>query len=98
MKQNIFTIYDVKAEAYLQPIFVENEATAKRALMDVLGNPEHQFAKYPMDYSLFHIGKYSQENGSIEPLPPTFVCNLHELLKVQEEFIQAVPTGAEATN
>jgi hypothetical protein len=96
MKQNIFTIYDVKAEAYLQPIFVENEATAKRALMDVLSNPEHQFAKYPMDYSLFHIGKYSQENGVIEPVPPTFVCNLHELNKTAE--VVDLPTGVEATN
>jgi len=61
----IFTVYDSKAEAYLQPFFLKTKAMAIREITDAANNPEHQFGKYPEDYVLFHIGSYNEDTGWI---------------------------------
>jgi len=59
----IFTVYDSKAEAYLQPFFLKTKALALREITDAANNPEHQFGKYPEDYVLFHLGQYDEDKG-----------------------------------
>jgi len=61
----IFTVYDSKAEAYLQPFFLKTKAMAIREITDAANNPEHQFGKYPQDYVLFHIGSYNEDTATI---------------------------------
>lgn len=70
---NIYTIYDVKAEAYLTPFFLQNDAILKRIILDTLSDPEHLFAKHPEDYVVFKCGTFDDQTGDITPLQPIHV-------------------------
>lgn len=75
----IFTIYDNKAKAYLQPFFSRNVATATREVEQVVNTPDHNFNIHASDYGLFDLGEYDEESGKIKSIPPTHVINLIEL-------------------
>lgn len=66
MKLKIFTVYDSKAEAFLQPFFIKSKGHAIRAFQELTNDKTHQFGKYPADYTLFEIGEYDEEKGTIE--------------------------------
>jgi len=66
MLQQIFTIYDSKIEAYLQPFFMPTKGAAIRAVTDTLASPDHIFAKHPEDYTLFHLGSYEDGKSTFE--------------------------------
>jgi len=63
---NCFTVYDSAARRYLEPFFAETVEVAIRMFRTLCNRPEHQFAKFPEDYALFHIGSFSQETGMLE--------------------------------
>lgn len=64
----IFTVYDAKAETYLQPFFSQNEATAQRAFQAAATDEDHDFSKFAEDYTLFEIGAWNDEGGEIKTL------------------------------
>ena len=63
MKQNIFTIYDSKANAYLTPFFLHKDGMALRVFTDCVNDTQHQFGKHPEDYTLFNIGSWDDEKA-----------------------------------
>lgn len=78
MTKKIFAIYDEKAEAYLQPFFLDTMPLAIRMIGDLLQQPEHNFAKHPSDYTLFLIGEFDESTSKIESFK-TCVANFVEL-------------------
>lgn len=68
MKVGVFSIFDSKAEAYLQPFFSPNAGTATRALHQVVNDPSSNFCKFPADYTLFEIGSYNDATGDLDKL------------------------------
>ena len=80
MISNIYTIYDVKAEAYLTPFFLQNEAILKRTIMDTLSDDNHMFGKHPEDYIMYYVGEYDDQTGQIvSPETPTVLWKLIDL-------------------
>lgn len=70
----IYSIFDSKAEYYM-PFFVErNDMTAIRA-MEAAMQPDHPIYKNATDYSLFHIGTWDQETGAIRTKGPKHVTD-----------------------
>ncbi len=66
------SIYDSKAEAWLQPMFFQAAGQAIRSFSDVINSKETEFAKHPEDYSIFIIGKFDQRTGIFDAeVPPT---------------------------
>lgn len=65
MIQKIFSIFDEKAEAFMQPFYCETSGVAIRHITDCLSNPDHQFSKHPSDYTLFNLGEFNNLDGSI---------------------------------
>lgn len=63
MKHKVFTVYDSKAQVYMQPIFMRSEGEATRAFETSIMSVDHTFAKYPADYTMFCIGEYDDDNG-----------------------------------
>lgn len=63
----IFSIYDEKAEAFLQPFFMETVGQAERALIDCMSDENHNFARHSADYTLFQIGEFDQSTAVITP-------------------------------
>lgn len=58
MIHKIYSIYDSKAEAYLQPFFMIAKGSALRAITDLANDPSHAFCKHAEDYSLFELGSF----------------------------------------
>lgn len=64
---NIYAIFDVKARIHTIPFFMQYDAPAVRAFVDMLRDKNHQFGKNHGDYSLYALGEYDDETGIIIP-------------------------------
>lgn len=74
MIQNIYTIHDLVAQTHMQPFHANNDNEAKRLFLTWMNNPELPMNKHPQDYSLYHIGFYDTDKGSIEGIDvPTLI-------------------------
>lgn len=93
---NIFTIFDTKAKAYLQPFFSRNKATALREVTQVVNTPDHSFNIHCEDYGLFQLGEYDEKTGKIESYPPIHIANLIEL-KTFDDRQSSLPITEEKT-
>ncbi len=62
MKMHMFTVYDLKAAAYITPFFLPTVAQAKRAFNDCVADTNHQFGLHPEDYDLYSLGTYDNES------------------------------------
>lgn len=67
MNLKIFSIFDGKAQAYIQPFFLPTVGMAVRTFTDCVTDPGHAFGKHPEDYTLFEIGEFDDHSGEIEP-------------------------------
>jgi len=65
MLVKIFSIYDSKAQAYLQPFFSPTKGTAIRAFADHVNNPDTDMCKHAEDFTLFEIGEFNDSNAEI---------------------------------
>lgn len=63
MQLTIFSIYDSKAEAYIQPFFAPNAPTGLRMFGDAANDETTMFAKHGEDYTLFELGTFDQNTG-----------------------------------
>lgn len=70
MQPKIFTVYDVQAETFGQPFFMQSEGIALRSFHEAALNPESEISKYPDDYVLYAIGEYNDDTGHITPQEP----------------------------
>lgn len=78
MLQQIYTVYDEKAGAYLTPFFMPTDGMALRAITDALTDKEHQFTKHSEDFTLYRIGIFDDSDGAI--------TNKKEMLKTLLEL------------
>lgn len=65
MKVSIFSIYDSKAEAYLQPFFAPTVGIALRRFQAAAQDVTTDFHKFAGDYTLFQIGMFDDHNGEV---------------------------------
>jgi len=65
MVHKIYSVYDSKAETYTPPFFQHREAMAIRTFTDCCNDKGHTFGMHPEDYTLFELGEYDDNNGSI---------------------------------
>lgn len=91
MTEQLFTVYDSAARAYLQPFFAPTIEAALRMFREVCNKPDHQFNKYPEDYTLFHCGEFCQETGQLTAIEPhslgvaiTFLPAQHNIKAVND--------------
>lgn len=68
MKFKIFSVYDLKGEAFGMPLFFAAKGQAVRAFDDQCNDPSSTIAKHPGDYTLMEIGEYDDSNGLLVPL------------------------------
>lgn len=89
MKTLIFTVYDTKAECYLQPFFLPTRGLALRTFTETVNDKSHNFGKYPEDYTLFVLGSYEDQNSEF------LLSKAPISLGVGVEFLnpKSLPTG-----
>jgi hypothetical protein len=94
MIYRMFTVYDVKAEAYLVPFFARTRGEATRMFANSANDPNHQFFTNGEDFSLYALGEYDDSDGSIEALAePEFIAKAIHLKKPEmgsPEMMQAI--------
>ena len=79
-KFTIYSIYDVKAQAYGSPFVALNDALAARVVAQILaygGNPDYQ--RYSEDFSLFAIGDFCDDSGLVSSCGPRLVFSLSSI-------------------
>jgi hypothetical protein len=82
----VFSIYDKVAQIFEPPFTEKNKGTAIRRIQDLVqSNGNSPYAKFPDNFSLFHIGFYDSSCGGILDLEPEHVITLDELTKPKEE-------------
>lgn len=75
----MFTVYDCKAQTYLNPFCMGSLAEAIRSFETAVKDPQTMFHQYPSDFSLLELGEFDQHNGSISLLnTPTIIANATE--------------------
>lgn len=63
MVSKVYTVYDSKVEAYMQPFLMQTKGQAIRAFSDSVNDESTQFFKHPEDFTLFEIGEYDDASG-----------------------------------
>lgn len=74
IENEIFSVYDTKTEAYLEPIFLPTEAVAIRVFTDLVNDKNHNFGRHPEDYHLVKLGTWNQIEGSFETHAPKTIA------------------------
>ena len=66
MKHIVCAVYDAAVGQYLPPFFQRSKMEALRAFQSAVNNPDHDFGKFPDDFSLHALGEWDAENGKFE--------------------------------
>lgn len=70
MMLKVFAIYDSKAEAFFPPFTMKSKGEALRAIQGLINDPEHNFAKYSEDFTIFELGSWDDASARYD-LHPT---------------------------
>lgn len=77
---NIYAVFDAKTKAHTTPFFDHSEGRAIRTFADCCNDIGHQFGKHPEDYTLFSLGTYDDELGTITQDSILSVATGHTLI------------------
>lgn len=64
MLLKVFTVYDSKAEFYMQPFCMKSKGEAIRAFSESCNDDKTSLGKYPADFTLFEIGEFDDAKGT----------------------------------
>nr|UXQ88051.1 MAG: nonstructural protein [Microvirus sp.] len=82
MNQNIYTVYDQKARAYLTPFFMPEDGMAIRTFSDCVNSKDHHFGKHPSDYTLYKMGVYDDNSADLLAIPLQSLGNGVEFVEI----------------
>lgn len=68
MINQVYTVYDSKAEVYLQPFMFKTKGEAIRAFTETVNDNKSNISRYPEDFTLFHLGEYDDNSGQYKLL------------------------------
>lgn len=64
---NIYAIYDRKAQYYLPPFTVRSDADAHRTFTEAVMSSDTPISQYPADFDLIRVGSIDLESGMLAP-------------------------------
>lgn len=62
-------IHDSKVESFIQPFFAPTLAAGQRMFNKAVNDPGTDFHQFPGDYTLFELGTFKQDDGTLDLLP-----------------------------
>lgn len=65
-----YSLHDMKALQYHPPFFQSTDASAVRALRDLVNDMNTTVGRHPSDFKLYCVGTYDDETGRFEPVYP----------------------------
>ena len=66
----VCSIYDSKAEAYMNPMFVPAIGIASRDFIDAFTSSDNKMSKHRSDFILYEVASFDTSNGSFESVVP----------------------------
>lgn len=79
----IFSVHDVKAEAYFNPLCYKTVAEAIRAFSTSCKDTNSQFYQYPSDFTLVELGEFDEISASIAThSAPRILAHASEFKKI----------------
>lgn len=92
----LYTVFDAKAAAHLQPFWAVNDSVAIRMFETACMDETHDFNRHAEDYQLYRIGTFDQVDGILEPSAPHPLIGAHQIIaKVNQlAFMTRDPNGA----
>ena len=66
MRYELFSVYDMAAEMYVEPFCAPTVQVALRGFQEACTTEGHQFRKFPEDYALYHVASYDGELGVMD--------------------------------
>lgn len=67
-KLKMLAVHDSKVGAFMQPWFARSIGEAMRTWETVCNEGDSMMAKYPEDHSLFEVGEFDDQDGSMTVL------------------------------
>lgn len=80
----MYTIFDSKAEAYMNPFFAPTRGVAHRMFEQAVRNEKSDFARHAEDYSMWEIGFFNPKTGDLIPENLVCVALAHEVKAKQD--------------
>lgn len=68
MDLKIVAVYDSAVGAFMNPFYARSFGEAERLFEDACGDGESPFKSHPEHFSLFHLGEWIPDQGTIAPL------------------------------
>lgn len=65
MNLGIYSIKDIKCDAFMPLFVMQNDIQAMRAFYQTTEDPTTQLNKYPEDFVLFKIGNFDDKTGHL---------------------------------
>ena len=65
---HLYSVYDRIAQAYANPMILQNDGTALRAFRDEVNRPDDKSNLYmhAADFELWHVGTMNDETGALD--------------------------------
>lgn len=82
----IFSVYDKKAEYFMQPMFSRNAAQMIRDLSDVVADSSSVLSKHPHDFALYQLGFFDADSGAIHDVDKIKIGNISEIFGVRDQL------------
>lgn len=70
MLLKVYSVFDMKANAFGQPFFFHQHGQAMRAIMDATSDPQSMLSRHPADFALYCIGTWDDQTGRLECQAP----------------------------
>lgn len=91
MTLKMFSIYDSKCEAFIQPFFSQATGSAIRSFETAVNEEGHAFNSNAGDYTLFELGEFEQNTAAFNILAtPLNLGVAIQFLKASGRSLEAV--------
>jgi len=82
----VFSVYDSKANAFLQPFFAVSRGVAERSFFAAVMDQGHDFNRFAEDYTLFELGEFDEASAGFNMLetPKSVALAAHVLSLAKE--------------
>lgn len=61
----VFSVFDVKADAFQTPFFAPTAGLAVRMFKDLTNDERSTVSRYPADFKLVQVGEFNDQNGAL---------------------------------
>jgi len=82
MIYQVIAMHDIKARAFLLPVFVPHIDVGVRAIAHAANNsPGHQLHDFPQDFTIYHLGTWDDTSAKFSPFDQPVSLGLVSNLK-----------------